>query len=67
MYDKHYVLQLKQYTWDDKHWVTLEQKYKTYEEAEAARLKKGFPQEYRVAESYVVVRYKAVSKKEGGT
>ena len=62
MYEKHYVLQLKRYTWDDKQWITLEEKYKTYEEAESARLKRAFPMEYRVAESYVVIRYKAVCK-----
>ena len=61
MYEKHYVLQRKRHPWDDSHWDTVGTAYKTYDEAEADRLKKMFPKEYRVAESYVVVRYKAVS------
>lgn len=63
MYEKHYVLQFNRYH-NDKYtpWETVSAPYKTYEEAEAARLRMPAPSCYRVAESYIVVRYKAVKK-----
>lgn len=63
MYEKHYVLQYNQYP-NDKYtrWEVASRKYATYEEAEAARLKMPAPSCYRVAEAYVVIRYKSVSK-----
>lgn len=63
MYEKHYVLQYNRYH-DDKYtsWETVSKQYATYKEAEAARLNMPAPNCYRVAESYVVIRYKAVKK-----
>lgn len=61
MEKKHYVLQYKKYPHGGG-WVTFDRKYDTYEEAEAARQKTLTPSSYRVAESYTVVRYKAVKK-----
>lgn len=46
----------------EKHWVTIDHPFKTYEDAAAARLARPFPKDYRVAESYVVIRYKPVKK-----
>lgn len=62
MNDKHYVIQWKKYPWDDKHWEVVSGQFKTYEEAEARRLRMPDPNQHRVAESYIVVRYKAVKK-----
>ena len=61
MYEKHYVLQFCRYP-GDKYvsWETLNHPYRSYEEAEAARQRMPAPSCYRVAESYVVIRYKAV-------
>lgn len=63
MHEKHYVLQYNRYP-DDKYtsWEVASRPYATYEEAEAARQKMPAPSCYRVAESYVVIRYKAVKK-----
>lgn len=63
MYEKHYVLQYNQYP-NDKYtkWEVVSRKYATYKEAETARLTMPAPSCYRVAESYVVIRYKAVCK-----
>ncbi len=59
---KHYVLQGRHFPHSN-NWETLYCKYDTYEEAEAARLRLPAPNTYRVAESYTVVRYKAVKVK----
>lgn len=61
MYEKHYVLQFCRYP-KDKYvsWETLNHPYSSYEEAESARQRMPAPNCYRVAESYVVIRYKAV-------
>lgn len=63
MYEKHYVLQFNRYH-DDKYtpWETVSAPYATYEEAEAARQTMPAPSCYRVAESYIVVRYKACKR-----
>ena len=59
--DAYFVLQMKKYAWDEKHWETLDGKhYATAEETEEARRKKPSPQLYRVAQAYTVIRYKAV-------
>lgn len=61
--EKHYVLQYNRYH-DDKYtsWKTLPCKYSSFAEAEAARKRMLGPSCYRVAESYIVVRYKAVKQ-----
>ena len=61
MSSKHYILQYNRYH-DDKYtkWENLPRKYATFAKAEADRLKMPAPSCYRVAESYTVVRYKAV-------
>ena len=56
--DTYFVLQMKKYAWDEKHWETLDGKH--YATAEEARRKKPSPQFYRVAQAYTVIRYKAV-------
>lgn len=63
MYEKHYVLQYRQYPHGGK-WITLNVPFKTFEEAEARRQKMPAPGTYRVAESYVVtsIRYKPVQR-----
>ena len=63
MEKKHYVLQFCRYP-KEKYvsWETLAGRYDTYEEAEATRLRMPAPSCYRVAESYTVIRYKAVKK-----
>lgn len=62
---KHYILQYNRYHGDKyTKWENLSREYDTFEEAEAARLKMPAPNCYRVAESYTVVRYKAVRKEE---
>lgn len=58
MNEKHYVLQSRFRDWEK--WETLPGQYATIQEAENARRKKLFPNHYRIAESYTVVRYKAV-------
>lgn len=56
---KHYVLQRRRYRWAP--WETLEHhQYSTLEEARAAYKALPFQDEYRIAESYIQVRYKAV-------
>lgn len=61
MYEKHYVLQFNPYHTDRyTKWETVCGPYPTIEEAEAAKQRMPAPSCYRVAESYVVVRYKAV-------
>lgn len=59
MNKKHYVLQFRRYPHSN-NWDTVSRPYATFEEAEAARLRMPAPSCYRVAESYTVVRYKAV-------
>lgn len=59
MYEKHYVLQFEPYPHSN-HWYALSHIYKTAEQAEAVRQSMPTPSLYRVAESYVVIRYKAV-------
>ena len=59
MNEKHYVLQYKRYPHSNQ-WETISRQYATYAEAEARRLQMPAPSSYRVAESYTVVRYKAV-------
>lgn len=61
MNEKHYVLQMKRYEWENL-WDNLPRKYATYEEAEAELKKKNFPKLYRIAESYTVIRYKAAKR-----
>ena len=61
MEKKHYVLQWRKYPHSN-NWETISRTYPTYEEAEAARLRMPAPSCYRVAESYTVIRYKAVKK-----
>lgn len=61
--EKKYVLQRKRYPWDDKVWDVVPGEYPSIEEAETARLKQIIPEEYRVAEPYIVVRYKPVRGK----
>ena len=63
MEKKHYVLQFRKYPHSDKYWVTMAGEYKTAEEAEGVRLRMPVPSWYRVAESYTVIRYKAVKVK----
>ena len=59
--ETYFVLQMREHTWDEKHWQTLDgTHYATAEEAEEARKKKAFPKFYRVAQAYTVIRYKAV-------
>lgn len=62
--DKHYVLQWKPDS--NRPWITLDRKYPTLEVAEnimEAKRKADLPcAKWRVAESYTVVRYKAVKK-----
>lgn len=65
MSSKHYILQYNRYHGDKcTSWENLPRKYATFEDAEAERLKMPGKDCYRVAESYTVVRYKAV-RKEG--
>ena len=61
MNEKHYVLQFRRYPHSN-NWQTVSRRYDTYEEAEAARLRMPAPSCYRVAESYTVIRYKAVKR-----
>ncbi len=61
---KHYVLQYRKYPQSNK-WETLAMKHDSYEEAEARRQQMIAPHLYRVAESYTVVRYRAVKLKGG--
>lgn len=58
----YYVLQAKWHDWDN--WETVPGKYDTVKEAEAARMQRGFPSRFRVAEAYTVTRYKAVKGRE---
>ena len=61
MNEKHYVLQFCRYPTDKYvEWKTVCGPYSSPQEAEAARLRMPAPSCYRVAESYTVVRYKAV-------
>lgn len=61
MYEQHYVLQYNPYHTDRyTKWETVCGPYATIAEAEEARQRMPAPNCYRVAESYVVVRYKAV-------
>lgn len=61
MNEKHYALQFCRYPKEKyAQWETVSRPYATFEEAEAARLRMPAPSCYRVAESYTVVRYKAV-------
>ena len=59
MEEKHYVVQFRRYPHSNV-WGTVSGPYATIEEAEAARQKMPCPSSYRVAESYVQIRYKAV-------
>jgi len=59
---KHYVLQFRRYPHSNI-WETLNHLYRTAEEAEQARREMPAPDTYRVAESYTVIRYKAVKPK----
>ena len=59
MNEKHYVLQYKRYPHSNQ-WETVHRPYATYDEAESRRLQMPAPNLWRVAESYTVVRYKAV-------
>ena len=61
MYEKHYVLQYKRYPHSNE-WYTVSREYKTFEEAEARRQQMPAPNSYRVAESYIVIRYKAAKR-----
>lgn len=61
MYEKHYVVQRLWHNYET--WETLEQKYKSPEEAYRAIEQKPKGPYYRVAESYVQIRYKAVEVK----
>ena len=60
MYEKHYVIQWRVREWDK--WESLPTHYSSLEEAKAGvqarNIKLG--KYYRIAESYVVVRYKPV-------
>lgn len=62
MNEKHYVIQWKMDS--NRPWITLDRKYPTREIAEstmAAKRNAGLPcEKWRLAESYTVVRYKAV-------
>ena len=58
--EKKYVLQRKRFPWDDKIWDVVPGEYQTIEQAEAARLQKIIPEEYRIAEPYTIIRYKPV-------
>lgn len=58
MNEKHYVLQSRFRDWEK--CETCPGHYSTVNEAEAARKQKPFQNHYRIAESYTVVRYKAV-------
>lgn len=65
MYEKHYVIQWKMNT--GAKWITLDNhKYKTLDEATAVMKKKQAAglrcEKWRIAESYVVVRYKPVKE-----
>lgn len=59
MDEKHYVLQYRKYPHSNT-WETCSRPIKTYEQAEALRKRMPAPSLYRVAESYTVIRYKAV-------
>ena len=58
MYEKHYVIQRRFRSWES--WETLKRQYDTLEAAQEHLSRKVKGPEYRIAESYVVVRYKAV-------
>lgn len=59
MTEKHYIIQYKFQDWMK--WENYPTEYATLEEAkDALRKKKGIPAYMRIAESYTVVRYKAV-------
>jgi hypothetical protein len=57
-----YVLQYRVHHWDTT-WKAGAKRYPTYEEVKAAYDKLPFKSDYRVAEEYTVVRYKAVCMK----
>lgn len=58
MYEKHYVVQERFHSWET--WMTLPGQYKTLDEARAAKEQKPKGPYYRVAESFVQIRYKAI-------
>lgn len=58
MYEKHYVIQRRFHSWEN--WETLQRKYETLEAAQEHLQRKVKGPAYRIAESYVVIRYKAV-------
>lgn len=60
MYEKHYVIQWRVREWDK--WEPLPTKYPSLEDAKLGAKRCGYKlgRYYRIAESYVVVRYKAV-------
>ena len=64
MNDQHYVIQWRVNS--DSPWLTLDRKYPTREIAEAtmeAKRKAGLAcEKWRIAESYTVVRYKAIKE-----
>lgn len=60
MNDKHYVIQRRFHSGDK--WETLLTKYPTPEVARQAIEQKVKGPKYRIAESYTVVRYKAIKE-----
>lgn len=57
---KKYVLQRRKFPWSN-HWDTLDYlQFDSLEEARQALSRMPFKSEHRIAESYAVIRYRAV-------